>query len=497
MKSENILEITGITKRYPGVVALDNIDLTIKRGEIHALCGENGAGKSTLIKILFGAEQSDSGQIKINGKLVDIQSPDDGKRHGISVVHQELKLAELLDVAENIFLGNLAEKRVLGIKIIDWKGVYKNADDLLKKLGVEYNLHQQVSELSVAKKQIIEIAKALSHNSDILIMDEPSASLTEKELDTLFAVIDLLKTQGITIIYISHRLDEIFKIADRVTVLRDGRLIGTQDVDKTTKGKLIEMMVGRPLGSEYPKEECPIGEVMLQIDNLSTDILKDISFEVRRGEVLGLAGLVGAGRTEIARAVFGADKRLTGEIRILGKKIEIRNVNDAIRHKIALIPEERKSQGLVLEMTVRENITMVNLSSYIKRLLVNKPLERKTTRKYIDSLRIKTPGTEVQITSLSGGNQQKVVLAKWLDANCDIIFFDEPTRGIDVGAKIEIYQIINNLARQGKAVIMISSELPEIVGMCDRVLVMHDGRIKGELMRNEMSQEKIMSFAVS
>jgi ABC-type sugar transport system ATPase subunit len=497
MNSENILEIIGITKRYPGVVALDNIDLSVRRGEIHALCGENGAGKSTLIKILFGAEQSDSGQIKINGVLVDIHSPDDGKKHGISVVHQELKLAELLNVAENIFLGNLAEKRVLGIKTVDWKGVYKNANDLLQKLGVEYNLHQQVSELSVAKKQIIEIAKALSHNSDILIMDEPSASLTEKELDTLFAIIDLLKTQGITIIYISHRLDEIFKIADRVTVLRDGKLIGTQDVDKTTKGKLIEMMVGRPLGSEYPKEVCPIGEVMLQIDNLSTDILKDISFKVRRGEVLGLAGLVGAGRTEIARAVFGADKRLSGDIRILGKKIEIRNVNDAIRHKIALIPEERKSQGLVLEMTVRENITMVNLASYIKRLFISKPLERKTTRKYIDSLRIKTPGTEIAITSLSGGNQQKVVLAKWLDANCDIIFFDEPTRGIDVGAKIEIYQIINNLVRQGKAVIMISSELPEIVGMCDRVLVIHDGRIKGELQRNEATQEKIMSFAVS
>ena len=497
MDCENILEIIGITKRYPGVVALDDISFTVRKGEVHALCGENGAGKSTLIKILFGAEQADSGQIKINNEIVDIHCPDDGKSHGISVVHQELKLAELLNVAENIFLGNLSEKRILGIRFVDWKAVYKKADELLSKLGVEYNVRQQVSELSVAKKQIIEIAKALSHHSDLLIMDEPSASLTDKELGTLFYIIELLKAQGITIIYISHRLDEIFKIADRVTVLRDGKYIGTQNVKDTTKEKLIEMMVGRPLGKEYPKESFTTGEVLLKVSNISTAVLKDVSFEVKRGEVLGLSGLVGAGRTELARVVFGADRCLAGEIRIAGAKVDIGKVSDAIKHKIALIPEERKSQGLVLEMTVRENITMVNLSEYLSRFLINKSLERKSSRKYIDSLHIKTPGTEVAVSSLSGGNQQKVVLAKWLDADCDIIFFDEPTRGIDVGAKVEIYQIINNLARQGKAVIMISSELPEIVGMCDRILVMHDGRITGELMHSDATQEKIMSYAIS
>ena len=492
-----MLDIRDLTKRYPGVVALDHVSFSVKKGEIHALCGENGAGKSTLIKILYGAASADEGTVFIDGRETRITSPSVGLEAGISVVNQELKLAEDLNIAENIYLGHLPRKRAGLLSLVDWQKVYQNAEVLFKRMNIDYDVHQIVSDLSVAQKQIVEIAKALSHESRILIMDEPSATLTEKELVTLFDIIRLLKEQGVTIIYISHRLEEIFELADRVTVLRDGKYIGTLVVKETNKKQLISMMVGRDLDVDYPKEVHTTDQVVLEVNHLTTGKIKDVSFKVYKGEVFGLAGLVGAGRTEVARAIFGADKRISGEIKINGSPIEITRVEDAIGHKIALLPEERKTQGCVLGMTLRENITLANLPNYKVGPLVSQKQETKSVNEHMHRLRIKAPNSEVPASSLSGGNQQKIVLAKWLDVDGDIIIFDEPTRGIDVGAKREIYQIINEMTASGKTVIMISSEMPELIGMCDRLIVMHEGENKGELARKDFSQDTILSMALS
>jgi len=497
MNDTNILEIRGISKSFPGVRALDNVSFTIKKGEVHALCGENGAGKSTLIKILAGAYKCDEGSILFNGSEVKVNSPLEGQKLGISVVHQELRLAENLSVAENIFLGRPKLKTVMGIEMVDWDKLHKGAKELLDRLGISMDLKQTVKELSIAQKQIIEIAKALSFKSDMIIMDEPSATLTEKELSILFNIITHLRDDGVTIIYISHRLAEIFKIADRVTVLRDGRYIGTMNVRDATKQQLITMMVGRNLENEYPKVCCRTNDEMLKVRNLNRKgVLKDISFTAYKGEILGIAGLVGSGRTELARAVFGADPIDSGEVYINGEKVNMRNVRDAIRLNMALVPEDRKGQGLVLGMSVRENITVVGLKRLIRKGLISRREEYLLGTNFVSKLKIKTPDLEKEVKELSGGNQQKVVLAKWLMVNSDIIIFDEPTRGIDVGAKSEIYELLNNLASQGKTIIMISSELQEIIGMCDRIIVMHDGRITGELDRGEASQEKILHYAI-
>lgn len=496
MSNETILEIKDITKIYPGVVALDHVSFSVRKGEVHALCGENGAGKSTLIKILYGAVMADEGKIYIDGKETHINTPAMGLQAGISVVQQELKLAEHLNVAENIFLGHLPKRKALGIPFINWKKVYRDAEALFERMNVQYDVRRTVKDFSVAQKQIVEIAKALSHNSSILIMDEPSATLTEKELVTLFDIIRRLKEQGVTIIYISHRLEEIFEMADRVTVLRDGKYIGTRDVCDTDRKQLISMMVGRELDNEYPKVGYATDKVRLEVSHLTTNVLKDVSFKAYRGEVLGLAGLVGAGRTEIARAVFGADRRISGEIKIDGESVNIKTVGDAINKGIVLLPEERKTQGVVLNMTLRENITMASLKKYEDGPFINKKKERISANQHIEQLRIKAPNCEVATNSLSGGNQQKIVLAKWFDKDGDIIFFDEPTRGIDVGAKREIYQIIDDMAKEGKTVIMISSDMPELIGMCDRIVIMHEGVVKGELMRDEFSQDRILGMAL-
>lgn len=495
--SENyILEINNISKAFPGVKALDNVSFKVKKGEVHALCGENGAGKSTLIKILAGVYKTDSGNIVFKGKPVNITTPMEGQKLGISVVHQELKLAENLSVAENIFLGRPMEKYTLGIKRIDWVRQYREANALIDRLGIKLDVHELVKNLSIARKQIVEIAKSLSFKSDLIIMDEPSATLTDKELVVLFNIIQYLKKEGVTIIYISHRLEEIFKIADCVTVLRDGCYIGTVNVKDTSRQKLISMMVGRELENEYPKETYISSEEALKVVNLNRkNVLHDINFFVRKGEILGIAGLVGSGRTELARAIFGADSRDTGDIYIGGRKVNIKRVQDAIKLNIALVPEDRKQQGLVLGMTVRENITLVGIDNIIKNGVIKRLAEKDICNEFISRLRIATPDTEKEVKYLSGGNQQKVVLSKWLMVNSDIIIFDEPTRGIDVGAKAEIYKLLNDLAANGKAIIMISSELPEILGMCDRILVMHNGRIAGELDRSEADQEKIMNYA--
>lgn len=492
-----ILSVKNISKDFPGVKALDNISFDVVKGHIHALVGENGAGKSTLIKILSGVYKASEGSVTFKGKDVSINSPLEAQKLGISVVHQELKLVGTLSVAENIFLGR---PQVTGnsrfVSLVDWRKQYRKAKELLDKLNVVMDLNQTVNKLSVAQQQIVEICKALSFDSDLIIMDEPSATLTDKELDVLFNILEMLKDRGVTIIYISHRIEEIFKITDRVTVLRDGQQIGTCDISEVDRKSLISMMVGRELENEYPKQKVPIGDVLLEVKNLNrSKVLHNINFSLRKGEILGIAGLVGAGRTELARAIFGADKDVTGDIYINGNKVEIKSVNDAIFRKIALVPEDRKQQGLVLGMKIKENISLVGINKILKGFLLSKEKEKQLAKDFIEKLRIATPDEEREVKYLSGGNQQKVVLAKWLTVDSDIIIFDEPTRGIDVGAKAEIYKLLNKLVAEGKGVIMISSELPEILGMCDRILVMHDGKITGEVKSESANQETIMEFA--
>jgi ABC-type sugar transport system ATPase subunit len=497
MSDSVILDIRQISKTFPGVQALDAISFSVQAGEVHALVGENGAGKSTLIKILSGVYHATSGSFTFKGKEVHINSPLEAQVLGMSVVHQELKLVEGLTVAENIYLGRPIRTKALGfLPLVDWKKMTKDGNALLEKLKVKLDLGARVSRLSIAQKQIVEICKALSFNAELIIMDEPSATLTEKELEVLFGMLKMLNANGVSIIYISHRIEEIFRLAHTVTVLRDGRHIATSPVSQVTKRSLISMMVGRELESEYPKTPAPIGEVLLEARGLSRGTrLHNISFALHRGEILGIAGLVGAGRTELARAVFGADGRDSGEIFVRGSRVEIRRVSDAVRHRLGFVPEDRKLQGLVLGMTVKENISLAGIVKVIRRRMIVRKLEKKLATDFIQALRIVTPDENKEVKYLSGGNQQKVVLAKWLAVDSDILIFDEPTRGVDVGAKTEIYRLLNGLVAEGKGVIMISSELPEIMGMCDRILVMHDGRITGELQRGEATQEKVLELA--
>ncbi len=492
--SEYILDIQNITKRFPGVLALNDVSMKVKRGDIHALVGENGAGKSTLIKILSGVIKQDSGKFLFKGEEVNISKPLEAQMLGMSVVHQELKLVDTLSVAENVFLGR--PKTSGALKLVSYRKQKQEAIELLESLNTVMDVDQLVGSLSVAQKQLVEICKALSYNAELIIMDEPSATLTDKELDILFDILKQLKQNGVTIIYISHRLEEIFALADRVSVLRDGAHIGTTDVEKVNKAELIKMMVGRDLEEEYPKMQVEIGDVAFEVKDLNRGkIIKDINFTLRHGEILGIAGLVGSGRTETARCIFGADKKTSGKFYKDGEEINIKDVATAIRCKIALVPEERKTQGVLLGMSVKENISMAGINKVMRNGFINKKKERELALEYIEKLRILTPNETRDVNDLSGGNQQKVVLAKWLAVDSDIMIFDEPTRGIDVGAKAEIYRLLCQLAAQGKAIIMISSELPEIIGICDRVLVMHDGRITGEVTRQEATQERIMEFA--
>lgn len=495
MKEQNdqILVLEQISKSFPGVKALDNVNMRVRRGSVHALVGENGAGKSTLIKILAGIYQPNAGTVLFNGESVIFKTPYESQLAGVSVVHQELKLSETLTVTENIFLGNLIYKNHL----VDWKAMRKKAKEMLDALEIYIDVDEVVSNITVAKKQMVEICKAINHNCKVLIMDEPSATLTEKEQKVMFKTIRKLNREGMTIIYISHRLEEIFDLADTVTVLRDGRLIDTQPITDIDRQQLIQMMVGRELVNEYPKECFEPGEVVLDVRNLSCKgVLSNISFTARKGEVLGFAGLVGSGRTEVARAVLGIDKYDSGEIFYKGKPLVQRSFRDAVNNGFGLIPEDRKQQGLVQIATVQENICMVNMSKVIQGGVFRKVLEEQYGKEYVKKLNVATPSLDTEVQYLSGGNQQKVVIAKWLMQESDVIFLDEPTRGIDVGAKAEIYLLINELIRAGKVVIMISSELPEILGMSDRIVVMHEGKVAGELMASEASQEKIMSMCV-
>jgi len=484
----------GISKSFPGVQALKNVDFVLLRGEIHGLVGENGAGKTTLMRILTGVLPMDSGTIILRGKPVHIENPKHAQLLGISVIHQELSVLPNLTVGQNILLGR--EPRSFLPFLVDWKKLYLASREHLRRLNIEIDPRIPLSELSVAQRQMVEIARALSFQADIIVMDEPTSALTEKEIESLFSLMRSLREQGISIIFISHKIEEIFSIVDRVTVLRDGALVGSMPISAIKMEEVVKMMVGRELKEMFPKASVPQKEVVLSVRNLRRGKeLQGISFDLHRGEILGLAGLVGSGRTLVARAIFGADPLEEGEIWIEGKRVHISSPQEAISKGIGFLPEDRKAQGLFLGLPLSYNIAITGLKklSFLGVLLFNKI--KGLALEFVKKLRIKTPSVLQVARNLSGGTQQKVVLAKWLALKPKILILDEPTRGIDVGAKAEIHAIMSDLAKQGVAILMISSELPEIMGISDRILVMHEGRITGEFRREEATQDKIMLCA--
>ncbi len=487
-----LLKLDHITKRYPGVTALNNVTVSFEQGEVHALLGENGAGKSTLIKILAGAVAPDEGSISMEGEPLENITPALSAKMGIGVIYQEFTLVPTLTVAENMFLG---KERRNGI-FLNKKTMTEKAREVLGELDVEIDPSVPVKQLSVAYQQIVEISKALAGDVRVLVMDEPTAPLTNAEVDSLFRLVRKLREKGVTIIFISHRMEEIFQIADRVTVLRDGKYIRTLPIGQTNAPELISLMVGRSIDEQYPAREARIGETILEVQNLCAgNFIKNVSFSVRAGEIVGLSGLIGAGRTELVRAIYGADPLTSGEILLCGKAVSLKTPARSIAQGVALLPESRKEQGLVLGMSIADNLMMSTVKKLSRWIFLKKAQCTRLAADYIGQLRIKTPSPAVKVVNLSGGNQQKVVIGKFLAASPRLIFFDEPTRGIDVGAKHEIYQLMNRLVSQGKAIVMISSELPEILGMSDRILVMHEGRLAATLDREEATQERIMQFA--
>ena len=490
--SEYVLEMRHIAKSFPGVKVLDDVTLQVTPGEVHALMGENGAGKSTLMKILMGIYTADAGEVMLNGEHLLARGPREAMDKGIAMIHQELNPIMDMQVYENIYIGRELRKGIL----VDRKAMIRETEDLLRELGINIPAVAYMRDLSVAQCQLIEIVKAISISAKVVVMDEPTSAITEREVETLFAQIRRLKSEGVAIIYISHKMDEIFQICDTITVLRDGHFIGTDAAANMTNEQLIRMMVGRDITEVFPKAEAEIGDVLLEVKNLSYGRqVKNVSFSLRRGEVLGIAGLVGAGRSELAETIFAMRQKSAGEILIGGKPVEIRHPKDAIQNRIALITEDRKITGLNLSGTVAENTTLVDLSRQFPSGLIDRQKENRITDEYIQKLSIRTPSAQQLAGRLSGGNQQKVVLSKWLLSEPEIIILDEPTRGIDVGAKRDIYLLIGGLVRQGKAVIVISSEIPEVMGLSDRILVMAEGRVTGELLRPDFSQEQIMTYA--
>ena len=493
---EVLIRMEGIEKRFPGVHALNQCHFELRAGEVHALVGENGAGKSTLMKIIGGIYHKDAGHIYLNGGEVEIQNPRQAQHLGISIIHQELNLMPHLTVAQNIYIGR--EPRGKVNFVVDDKTTNKQADGLFEMLSLDLDPDTKVSDLTVAKQQMIEIAKALSFNAKILIMDEPTAALTDAEIEDLFTIIRQLRQNGVGIVHISHRLEELKLIADRVTVMRDGRMIDTLLTEEASIDKIISLMVGRIIFESAPEiPENPSEEVVLEVRNLNLGkALRKVNFNLKKGEILGFAGLMGAGRTDVARAIFGADKIDSGEIFINGKQVQIKNPKDAVASGIGYLSEDRKRYGLALGMDVKENIVMASMKRFIRwHSWMDFKKAASRAGEMVEALNIKTPNLEQKIKFLSGGNQQKVVMGKWLTADTDILIFDEPTRGIDVGAKSEIYKLLNDLAQSGKSIIMISSELPEILRMSHRVVVMCEGRVTGILDADEMTQESIMKYA--
>ena len=489
-----ILTMKGIDKSFPGVHALDHVDLEVRKGEVHALMGENGAGKSTLMKVLTGIYSKDAGTITFEGREVEFTNPREAQDAGIVIVHQELNMLGHLTVAQNIFIG----REFMKGRLIDDKKMNEEARKLFDQLGIDIDPTETMSRLTVGKQQMCEIAKAISHEAKVIIFDEPSAALTEAEIDELFKIIRDLRDRQLGIVYISHRMDEIKVITDRVTVMRDGGYVGTLITKDCTKEDIINMMVGRVI-YEDPKTESQVAEdapVVLKVEHLNAGrMVQDVSFELRKGEILGFSGLMGAGRTETMRALFGADPKQSGDIYVNGEKVDIKTPQDAVKHGIGYLSEDRKRFGIVVDKTVAENSTMASLENYMKGIFIDKKKENEAAQKYVDLLKTKTPGVDQLVVNLSGGNQQKVVIAKWLVRNCDILIFDEPTRGIDVGAKSEIYHLMNELVAEGKSIIMVSSEMTEILRMSDRIVIMCEGRKTGELGIEEATQERIMHAA--
>lgn len=494
-REEYRLEMKNITKHFGGVKALADVSFKVRPGEIHALIGENGAGKSTLMKILSGACKKDSGEIFLDGRSVEITNPKDAKQSGVAVIYQEFMLVPDLSVAENIYLDQLGMKH----SIINWRKMRKNTREQLEKLGfADIDPDSKVRKLSVAYQQMVEICKNLVHNSRILVLDEPTAVLTFTEIEKLFQVLKKLRSEGVSIIYISHRLDEIFELSDRITVLKDGKYVDTVETESITKEQLTAMMVGREISQMFPEKNAVIGEDVLIVEGLNAGkMVRDVSFHVRSGEILGFSGLVGSGRTETMRAVFGADKKESGKITYLGEQVSFNDCRESVEHAFGMLPENRKEQGILLDQSIRMNATLTVLNKKICKLgVLRHKKERKYVKELLEDISTKYGGTEDKANSLSGGNQQKLAFAKWIAADCKCIVFDEPTRGVDVGAKVEIYELITRIAEEGVAVIMISSEMSEIIGLCDRVMVMHQGKITGEFEKKEITETNLIKAAM-
>ncbi len=495
MSTAPFIEMTGIDKSFSGNQVLSNVNFEVRRGEIHALMGENGAGKSTLIKVLTGIHQCDSGVVKIDGQEVSFNNPKESEEKGLIVIHQELNIIPHLTVAENMFLGKELTYGKTGI--MNKKAMKKQTVQSLKRLGVT-NIHpdETAGNLSVGQQQMVEIARAIATDARLVVMDEPTAALTDREIESLFKVVDSLKKQGVSIIYISHRMEEIFNICDRITILRDGTYIGTENIAETSFEAIVKMMVGRELGEQFPERSNSTGDVIFEVSNLArSGYFQDVSFDVKQGEILGVAGLMGAGRSEVMEVIFGFRKKDNGSIKLNGKDLTIKHPRDAVEAGIGFITEDRKSKGLVIDASIRENIALTNLKTISGGGIISGSKENKMVVDLIKRLHVRTTGGGQEVKSLSGGNQQKVVIAKWLGINPKVLILDEPTRGVDVGAKKEIYTIMNELTERGVAIIMISSELPEVLGVSDRVMVMHEGKVTAFLDRDEADQESIMTAA--
>lgn len=494
MANDIKLKVENINKSFPGVKALDDISFQVKKGTVHVICGENGAGKSTLMKIINGIYKEDSGNILIDGKKVKVNNPIEARNLGISMIFQELNYMPEMTIEESLFVGNWPKDKY---KKIDWKEIRKRTLELLSEEALDYSPTTKLKNLTVSDIQMLEILKAISYNAEIIIMDEPTSAITQKEVAVLFKKINQLRERGTAIIYISHKMDEIFEIADEITVFRDGAVVDSRPKEEYDMDTVISQMVGRKLAGNYPKEEIDIGEEILRVENLTGDTFEDISFNLRQGEIIGFAGLMGAGRTEVMRALFGLDPYYSGEITLNGQKSQIKSPKDSIKQKMVMLSEDRRRFGIIPIRSVKENVSLSNLKRFIYGGRLRSKEEIETVEEYCTKMNVKTPNIDTNIQNLSGGNQQKVILAKWMVTEPDILILDEPTRGIDVGAKFEIYKLMVELAKQKKGLIMISSELPELIGMCDRIYVMAKGSIMGELEREEFSQEKIMSYATS